>query len=122
MPRWDGRRQYVGYWLLLFHCAVPFLFLISSTMKSKTKLLGTIAAGLVVMRLVDLYWITAPAFTKVDGFHSSGITLHWLDLAIPIGIGGIVIALFFAQLKQRTLIAHNDPRFADLYSGESNHG
>ena len=96
-------------------------------MKSKTKLLGTIAAGLVFMRLVDLYWITAPAFTKVHAehgpsFHSTGIRLHWLDLAIPIGIGGIVIALFFAQLKKRSLIPQNDPRFADLYRGESNHG
>ena len=121
MTRLEGGWQYVGYGLLAFHFAVPFLFLISSTMKSKTKLLGTIAAGLVFMRLVDLYWITAPTFTKVNGFHSTGITIHWLDLAIPIGIGGIVIALFFAQLKKRTLIAQNDPRFADLY-GESNHG
>ena len=127
MTRLEGGWQYVGYGLLVFHFAVPFLFLISSTMKSKTKLLGTIAVGLVLMRLVDLYWITAPAFTKVHAekgpsFHSTGITLHWLDLAIPIGIGGLVIALFFAQLKKRTLIAQNDPRFADLYSGESNHG
>ena len=127
MTRLEGGWQYIAYGLLLFHFAVPFLFLISSTMKSKTKLLGTIAAGLVFMRLVDLYWITAPAFTKVHAekgpsFHSTGITLHWLDLAIPIGIGGIVIALFFAQLKKRSLIPQNDPRFADLYSGESNHG
>ena len=127
ITRLEGGWQYVGYGLLVFHFAVPFLFLISSTMKSKTKLLATIAAGLVFMRLVDLYWITAPTFTKVHAekgpsFHSTGITIHWLDLAIPIGIGGIVLALFFAQLKKRTLIAQNDPRFADLYSGESNHG
>ncbi len=127
MTRLEGGWQYVGYGLLVFHFAVPFLFLISSTMKSKTKLLATIAVGLVFMRLVDLYWITAPAFTKVQAekgasFHSTGITLHWLDLAIPIGIGGIVLALFFAQLKKRTLIAQNDPRFADLYRGESSHG
>ena len=127
MTRLEGGWQYVGYGLLVFHFAVPFLFLISSTMKSKTKLLGTIAAGLVFMRWVDLYWITAPTFTKIPAehgpsFHSTGITLHWLDLVIPIGIGGIVIALFFSELKKRALIAQNDPRFADLYRGESNHG
>ena len=78
ITRLEGGWQYVGYGLLVFHFAVPFLFLISSTMKSKTKLLATIAAGLVFMRLVDLYWITAPTFTKVHAekgpsFHSTGI-------------------------------------------------
>ena len=127
MTRLEGGWQYVAYGLLVFHFAVPFLFLISSTMKSKTKLLGVLAAGLIFMRWVDLYWITAPTFTKVHAehgpsFHSSGITLHWLDLVISIGIGGIVVAFFLAQLKKRALIAQNDPRFADLYRGEGNHG
>ena len=127
ITRLEGGWQYVAYGLLIFHFAVPFLFLISSTMKAKTKLLGTIAAGLIFMRLVDLYWITAPAFTKVHAehgpsFHSTGITLHWLDLIIPIGIGGLITSMFFWQLKKRTIVALNDPRFEDLYSGESNHG
>ena len=127
MTRLEGGWQFIGYGLLLFHFAVPFLFLISSTMKSKTKLLSTIAVGLIFMRLVDLYWITAPAFTKVPvdhgpAYHSTGITLHWLDVAIPLGIGGLIISLFFSQLKKRDLIAQNDPRFADLYSGENHHG
>jgi hypothetical protein len=127
ITRLEGGWQYVAYSLLLFHFAVPFLFLISSTMKSKTQLLSFIAAGLIFMRLVDVYWIAAPAFTKIPAehgpsFHSTGIAFHWLDLAIPIGIGGIIVALFFSQLKKRVLIAQNDPRFADLYGSESNHG
>ena len=36
ITRLEGGWQYVGYGLLVFHFAVPFLFLISSTMKSKT--------------------------------------------------------------------------------------
>ena len=127
MTRLEGGWQYIGYGMILFHFAVPFLFLISSTMKSKTKLLSFLAIGLISMRLVDLYWIIAPAFTKAPAehgpsFHSTGITFHWLDLAIPIGIGGILISLFFSQLKKRILIAQNDPRFADLYDSDNNHG
>jgi hypothetical protein len=127
ITRLEGGWQYIGYGMVLFHFAVPFLFLISSTMKSKTKLLSFLAIGLIFMRLVDLYWIIAPAFTKVPAehgpsFHSTGITLHWLDLAIPIGIGGILISLFFSQLKKRILIAQNDPRFTDLFDSDKNHG
>jgi len=127
MTRLEGGWEYMGYGLLLFHFAVPFLFLISSTMKSKAKLLAAIAIGLIFMRLVDLYWIIAPSFTKIPAdhgpsYHSTGFTIHWMDLAIPIGLGGILISLFFYQLKKRPLVAQNDPRFADLYDGEDNHG
>jgi hypothetical protein len=127
ITRLEGGWEYIGYGMILFHFAVPFLFLISSTMKAKTQLLSFLAIGLIFMRLVDLYWIIAPAFTKVPAdhgpsFHSTGIAFHWLDLAIPIGIGGILISLFFSQLKKRTLIAQNDPRFTDLFDGDDNHG
>jgi hypothetical protein len=127
ITRLEGGWEYIGYGMILFHFAVPFLFLISSTMKAKTQLLSFLAIGLIFMRLVDLYWIIAPAFTKVPAdhgpsFHSTGIAFHWLDLAIPVGIGGILISLFFSQLKKRTLIAQNDPRFTDLFDGDDNHG
>jgi len=127
MTRLEAGWEYLGYGLLLFHFAVPFLFLISSTMKSKAKLLGAIAVGLIFMRIVDLYWIIAPSFTKIPAehgpsFHSTGFTIHWLDLVIPVAIGGLLISLFFSQLKKRPLIAQNDPRFADLYNSEDNHG
>jgi hypothetical protein len=127
ITRLEGGWEYIGYGMILFHFAVPFLFLISSTMKAKTQLLSFLAIGLIFMRLVDLYWIIAPAFTKVPAdhgpsFHSTGIAFHWLDLAIPIGIGGVLISLFFSQLKKRTLIAQNDPRFTDLFDGDDNHG
>ncbi len=127
ITRLEGGWEYIGYSMILFHFAVPFLFLISSTMKAKTQLLSFLAIGLIFMRLVDLYWIIAPAFTKVPAdhgpsFHSTGIAFHWLDLAIPIGIGGVLISLFFSQLKKRTLIAQNDPRFTDLFDGDDNHG
>jgi hypothetical protein len=46
---------------------------------------------------------------------------HWLDLSAPIGIGGIWFFIFFSQLKRRSLIALNDPRFEDLLSGEGEH-
>ena len=82
-----------------------------------------IAVGLIFMRLVDLHWIIAPSFTKIPSehgpsFHSTGFTLHWLDLVIPMAIGGLLISLFFSQLKKRPLIAQNDPRYADLYDSE----
>jgi len=118
VKRVEGAWQSVAYLLLALHFIVPFLLLISSRIKARTRVLVAIAAGLVIMRLVDLYWITAPAFQHDGHAH---IMPHWLDLAAPIGIGGIWFFIFFSQLKRRSLIALNDPRFEDLLSGEGEH-
>jgi hypothetical protein len=122
MKRLDGGWLGVGVLLIAFHFALPLLLLISSRLKSRTGLLTGVAAGLVLMRLVDLFWITAPAFHAEGGYHSAGLHLHWLDLVLPVGIGGLWIALFFAQLKNRPLVALNDPRYQDLLTGEESHG
>jgi hypothetical protein len=47
--------------------------------------------------------MAGPAFDH-GAFH-----LHWLDLAAPVGLGGIWVAFFFRQLKQRPLLPLHDP-------------
>jgi hypothetical protein len=64
-----------------------------------------IAAGILGMRLLDLFWLTAPAF------HPARLAVHWLDLAVPIGLGGVWLAAFLFHLKRRPLLALHDPRF-----------
>jgi hypothetical protein len=39
--------------------------------------------------------------------------LHWLDVAAPVGLGGIWIAAFFWQLKQRPLLPLHDPELEE---------
>ena len=58
-----------------------------------------------VMRLVDLFWITAPAFGE------PGLTIHWLDVTLPIAMGGLWLFVFYGQLSKRSLVPLNDPRF-----------
>ena len=122
MKRLEGGWLVVGYLLILFHFVVPFLLLISSRIKARIPILVAVSLGLMIVRLVDLYWITTPAFHAAEGSHSAAFHLHWLDIVIPIGIGGIWVSIFFSQLKNRSLIALNDPRFEDLLAGEESHG
>ncbi|HJP31750.1 MAG: hypothetical protein QF689_15180 [Candidatus Latescibacteria bacterium] len=109
--RLHGGWLYLGYVLIGFHFFVPFLLLISSRIKARLKILVSVACGLLLMRLLDLYWITAPAFQHgADGGHASAMP-HWLDLAIPVGMGGLWLFVFFGQLKKKSLVPLNDPRF-----------
>jgi hypothetical protein len=71
-----------------------------------------VAAAMIVMRLIDLFWIVAP------NFNEGKFGIHWMDVLAPIGIGGIWIAAFIWQLKNRALLPLNDPRLAKAFHHE----
>jgi len=102
--------QWVGLALVVFHFVLPFLLLLSRDLKRRATLLGRLAAVVIVMRLVDLFWLIAP------GFRPESIGIHWMDLAAPIGLGGIWLAYFASQLKQRPLLPIGDPNLEQALS------
>jgi hypothetical protein len=53
--------------------------------------------------LVDVFWLVMPAFLP-SHFH-----LHWLDIAAPIGLGGLWLAAFLWQLQRRSLLPWHEP-------------
>jgi len=93
----------LGVLILLFHFALPFFLLLSRDLKRSARLLPRLAIAVIFMRLVDLFWMTAPEFSP-DAFR-----VHWMDVAAPAGIGGIWLAYFAWQLKGRPLLPLGDP-------------
>ena len=89
--------------LVLLHYALPFALLLSRDRKRSAKALAPIAVLLLLARWLDLHWLVAPAFSK-DAF-----TLHWLDLAAPLALGGVWLFLFTLRLKARPLLPANEP-------------
>jgi hypothetical protein len=77
--------------------------------KTKGPLLAKLALGIIVIRVIDIYWNVEPAF------HPEYFYFHWLDLAAPIGLGGLWLALFAWQLKSRPLLALHDDRIETKY-------
>ncbi|MEW5959607.1 MAG: hypothetical protein AB1801_17930 [Chloroflexota bacterium] len=108
ISRTNGGWQWVALGLILFHFSLPFALLLSRRVKRQAQILTGIAVFVVLMRLVDLFWLVAPAF------HAGQIHVHWLDVAAPIGIGGIWIAFFIWQLKGKSLLPLHDPRFQEV--------
>ena len=95
--------QWVGLALVLFHFAIPFTILLSRANKRKARVLGWVAAGVIVMRVVDLFWLIAPEIQQ------SGLRVHWLDVVAPLAVGGVWLAWFLWQLGTRPLLPVNDP-------------
>jgi hypothetical protein len=84
--------------LIVFHFALPFLLLLSRGVKRRAVHLGMVAGAVVCMRFIDLFWMIVPEFT------SEGPRVHWMDVAAPIGLGGIWLAAFLWQLGRQPLL------------------
>jgi len=91
--------------VLVFHFFVPFFLLLSQDVKRNAKVLPKIALWLIFMRLVDLFWMTRPEFT-------SRAVPTWLDVVLPIALGGLWLGLFAFNLKQQPLLPLGDPKLA----------
>jgi len=118
--RLAGGWQWVAIVLVLFHFALPFVLLLARDVKRRAGMMSRLAAAVLVMRLVDLYWLVEPAF------HRGAFALHWLDVTTPVGIGGIWLAVYLRLLRGRPLLAlHGAPETAPAQAaleGGARHG
>jgi hypothetical protein len=110
---WYSRRnsggwQWVARLLIAFHFVLPFLLLLSRATKRRPALLATVAGAIIVMRFVDIFWYMMPAFRPGD------FSIHWMDVAAPVGVGGIWLASFLRQLRRVPLFPLQEPYAREL--------
>jgi hypothetical protein len=106
------RTRLYGEWgvvaviVLIFHFFVPFFVLLSQDVKRSARLLPRIAVWLIFMRLVDLFWMTRPEFT-------SAAVPNWLDIVLPIALGGLWLGYFTFNLRQVPLLPLGEPKLEE---------
>lgn len=86
--------------VLLF--ILPFAVLITMRVRHNLRLLAILSAVIVAVSWVNVYWEIIPAF------HPGQFSFSWLDLAIPIGMGGVWVAAFLAALKRRPALREEE--------------
>lgn len=106
--------QYVGLLLVIFHFALPFFLLLSRDLKRHARTLSIVAGLLIVMRLVDLFWMIAPVAEVHKEGALSVVLNYWMFVVAPIGLGGLWLAYFAYQLRQRGLLPINDKGMENL--------
>ena len=99
--------QWIGILLVVFHFAFPFALLLSRSLKRAGPRLIRIAALVIFMRFVDLFWVVAPDASK------GAFRLHWMDLLAPIGIGGLWLGAYLFQLQKWPLLPVRDPHLEE---------
>jgi hypothetical protein len=103
LRRIRGGWQYVVVLVVLFHFALPFFVLLSRDVKRRAGRLAMLSLGLVVVRMLDVFWLVMPAFSP------GRLTVHGLDVAALVGVGGLWVATFLWQLETRPLVPLRDP-------------
>ena len=93
--------------LIVLHFALPFLLLLQRNIKRRVHRLSVVAGLLLILSVVDVYWLMVPAYEK-DGPHVG--SLVW-DIFYLVVIGIIWIATYFWQLGKLPLLPLHDPRF-----------
>ena len=102
LKRLSGGWGWIGFTLVLLHFAIPFGILLSRPFKRDIRRLAWLAAWLMLMRYLDLFWIIEPNFSNTLRFTVA-------DVIVPVAIGGIWLASFFRNLAALPLLPVYDP-------------
>ncbi len=102
--RLAGGWSAIAVFLIIFHFCVPFVLLLQREAKRRARLLMALCAAMLIVRMVDVYWIIAPSF------YGDGIHVQWTDFAALLAVGGIWLGLYFWQLRKQPLAPLGDRR------------
>lgn len=113
--RMRGSWEWVGLGLVVLSFFLPFFLLLFRYVKRRKKALVMVAAIILVMRLLEMFWMILPSF-------GTGIHITWMNVVLPLGLGGVWFAYFAWQLQQMPILPVNDPRLKGLIEHAVEHG
>ena len=122
--------KYVALVLVMFHFFVPFILLLWRRTKRNPSTLRSVALALLLMRLVDVFWVMGPSFARShprgnESYAAAEAAAHgtgqavaatggwwhaWMFPAAAAGIGGLWALAYVSQLRRRPLLPLHDRR------------
>lgn len=106
LARWEDGWKPVSLALIFLHFMVPFLTLAFYRAKRNLGVLTGIAVLIILMHFVDMFWLVMPTF-------GPGVHFSWMHVTSALGIGGLVIWMFWMRFTAHPVIPVADPKLAD---------
>jgi len=116
LRRMEGVWGHIALLLAILGFSFPFFLLLFRHVKRRTRSLVIVAVLVLLMRLVDMYWMVLPAFG------GGNIRLTWMDVVLPLGMGGVWFAYFLGQLQRMPILPLHDPRMEEITEQAAQHG
>jgi hypothetical protein len=115
LHRWEGSWKPVSFFLAFGHFVVPFMILVTQAAKRNPKVVGALAAWILVMHYLDLYWLVMPVL------HHEGFAFGWMDLTCFLFVGAAFLAVFARIFAARAMIPVGDPRLSESMALENDY-
>ena len=105
--RTEGRWRWVGVFVALSQFIVPFFALLQKAVTRNPARLARVAAWLLVVHWVDLYWLVMPHL------HPEGPRPWIFDLTAFVGVGGAAVAFTLVRMRGTASVPVRDPYLED---------
>jgi hypothetical protein len=103
LARLKGGWQWVALFIVVAHFALPFALLLSRRLKRNPQALAGVALFVLALRYIDTLWLVTPAWEPAR------LSIHLLDVATALALGGVWLWLFVRQLEGHPLLPLRDP-------------
>ncbi|MDH5493021.1 MAG: hypothetical protein OEY14_13790, partial [Myxococcales bacterium] len=114
--RWSGGWEFVSVFLIFGHFVGPFIYGMSRLMKRNLERLKLIAAWMLVMHIVDVYWLVMPYASA-----EPHLSVNPTDFAALLLMGGAFFLVVFLLMRRIPLVPVGDPRLARSISHVQSH-
>lgn len=85
----------VGVVMAVLQFILPFALLLSGRVRNNLRALAWLSALILIGAWVNMFWQVIPAF------YPGQFNFYWLDLVLPVGVGGLWVSAFLFALKRR---------------------
>ncbi len=103
LERLKGGWKPLALGIIFLHFVFPFMMLVSRATKRNAGMLLPVAVLVVVMRIVETYWVVIPS-----GESHAPFGVQWVAVAALVGLGGLWIGMFLRELKNRWHVVGHD--------------
>ena len=103
--------------LVFTRFVIPFLGIMSRTIKRNPRTLAFWCIWIIVAEFIDMYWLVQPALAHTRGIEQIRIDLY--DITTLAGVAGVLGAIFTWGLVNRPLVPLKDPRLEESINHEN---